>query len=69
MRHIFKEAAAFRNFLKKPAARGKILFVRLKVAGKVADFGRKDRDLNLRRAGVGRVGLKFFNYFLFGVFV
>lgn len=69
MRKIFEQAAAFGNFFKQAAARGKIFFMRLQMAGQFADLRREDGDLHLRRAGVGRVRLKFFDDLLLGAFI
>ncbi len=66
---VAHEAAAFADFFDKTTTGGEVLFVGLQVIGQFLHFFAQDRDLDLRRTGVGVMGLKFLNDLLFLLWV
>lgn len=61
---VFHQAPPFADFLDQPAARRVVFLVRLQVLDELAHFRTQERDLDLRRTRVIRVGLEFFDDFL-----
>ena len=58
---VFHQAAALANFLDQTAAGRVVLLVALQVLRELFDLLGQNGDLDLWGAGVGRMGLKFFN--------
>ena len=58
VRQISKESSSLPHELKKSASRVKIMLVSAKMIGQAIDSFGQQRDLNLRRTSVGRMGLE-----------
>lgn len=58
---IFHQAAAFADFLDETSAGGEIFLMAFQVFGEILDLFGENGDLDLRRTGVGCMGLELFN--------